>query len=869
MLQRTAAPSKRSAGGAGNRARALGRLASTSASTRSFVGEELENGAGADPAAFVHRFESLATPRSAPDPHVFRRPLGDPGQSLDRAAQARMGIRFGRDFSNVRIHDNHAANVSARSVDALAFTVGNHVVFADGGYAPGTPAGEALLAHELAHVIQQGGQNADLNGPLAIVPPTAPSEQAVRSTVPGMAPVGVARQVGTTTAIPSTLKPAELEAEYGRIRQWLMDHKGHADYGVQMDYFQALEAEVNKRASAAKAPPAAKPPLSAADLEIPRNASMGDIVERMRVIDAIRPSTVASGVYTTTFRGREIRLNDRQVSSVRAAARKNLDDAVAKAVSRSDSAVGRYKGQEQVNADFPIASRAAKAWAWVSTFGEYENPAESVYGQAGLVNFNAGAAKGLIAGNRFADAMPYIANADAASERTSKIVSAYINQLIEGGEQLVTGLTYTRNAAFITVGVLAVVVTGGAALGVSPGVVGTGVGGLTVAQTATALTVGAPIVARLGEAGVKLAYGDKVDWGKLALDTAVDIVLARFGGRLTAGIAGKLIGNPATASLARQFISQLVANSASHALTLSFRQSVDAIFERLRGNKNVTWEVFVNSLVANLTDPKGWFLVLVASGVQTAAQVKISSATGSKAGTPPVVKAEKPPTETGKAGTPPVVKAEKPPTTSKGPKGSYTGGGEGVRAGRKRASDPEVLVRRPGGAGGASGLGLSPSEQALVAESQRAAGRLGKPLSVKVKAATEEGTSKVQRSGSGAKGGGPELTQKVLKEGEAIGHKFAKNSSIDEGIPGQSAASHAEKLAALANPGRPLAVDKAMCPDCFAFFQRLAIGRGQTLVVNEPNTRWIFRPDGARVGVQGNHATVLRPDGTASSGPMP
>ena len=63
--------------------------------------------------------------------------------------------RFGHDFSQVRIHtDKHAAQ-SARSMGAEAYTAGNHIVFAEDGYAPSLVGGKRLLAHELAHVVQQ------------------------------------------------------------------------------------------------------------------------------------------------------------------------------------------------------------------------------------------------------------------------------------------------------------------------------------------------------------------------------------------------------------------------------------------------------------------------------------------------------------------------------------------------------------------------------------------------------------------------------------------------------------------------------------------------------------------------------------------
>ena len=68
-----------------------------------------------------------------------------------------MESAFGHDFSRVRIHaDDNASRLSA-NLDARAFTVGNDIAFASGALNSGGPASDALLAHELAHVVQQEG----------------------------------------------------------------------------------------------------------------------------------------------------------------------------------------------------------------------------------------------------------------------------------------------------------------------------------------------------------------------------------------------------------------------------------------------------------------------------------------------------------------------------------------------------------------------------------------------------------------------------------------------------------------------------------------------------------------------------------------
>lgn len=88
-------------------------------------------------------------------PPSVSRVLSRPGSMLDDATRSYMEQRFAFDFSGVRIHlDNQAAD-SARDVAANAYTVGSSVVFNRGKYQPDSAAGRKLLAHELAHVVQQ------------------------------------------------------------------------------------------------------------------------------------------------------------------------------------------------------------------------------------------------------------------------------------------------------------------------------------------------------------------------------------------------------------------------------------------------------------------------------------------------------------------------------------------------------------------------------------------------------------------------------------------------------------------------------------------------------------------------------------------
>ena len=81
--------------------------------------------------------------------------LNSSGQPLDSGTRAYMEPRFGHDFSKIRIHADAKAAESARAINALAYTLGQDVVFGQGQYAPGTSEGRMLLGHELTHVVQQ------------------------------------------------------------------------------------------------------------------------------------------------------------------------------------------------------------------------------------------------------------------------------------------------------------------------------------------------------------------------------------------------------------------------------------------------------------------------------------------------------------------------------------------------------------------------------------------------------------------------------------------------------------------------------------------------------------------------------------------
>ncbi|MGB9370104.1 MAG: DUF4157 domain-containing protein [Xanthobacteraceae bacterium] len=136
---------------------------------------------------------------------IAERSMNAPGQPLAPTIRADMESRFGHDFGGVRIHVGGDAVASAQAINAKAYTIGSNIAFARGQYAPEGPAGRTLLAHELAHVVQQsrGGPAPSLSSNSALEAEAAQAATAATHghgaiQVSGASGVGVAREENTS-----------------------------------------------------------------------------------------------------------------------------------------------------------------------------------------------------------------------------------------------------------------------------------------------------------------------------------------------------------------------------------------------------------------------------------------------------------------------------------------------------------------------------------------------------------------------------------------------------------------------------------------------------------------------------------------------
>jgi Domain of unknown function (DUF4157) len=158
-------------------------------------------------------------------PETVREVLRSPGQQIDLGTREFMNAQFGHDFSHVKVHTDSRAAESARSVNALAYTVGRDIVFGAGQYAPQANAGRELLAHELAHTVQQGGKAYQPGHDLALDEPAALEHQAC-----------------TTAAAVAVGKPVPTFQAHGAALMRLTPQAFRAQLGATQDQKSAMDA---------------------------------------------------------------------------------------------------------------------------------------------------------------------------------------------------------------------------------------------------------------------------------------------------------------------------------------------------------------------------------------------------------------------------------------------------------------------------------------------------------------------------------------------------------------------------------------------------------------------------------------------------
>jgi Domain of unknown function (DUF4157) len=191
---------------------------------------------GGEPGA-INRF-AAGRGTATPAPEIVRQVLSGGGHPIEPRARQFFESRFGRDLSAVRVHSDQQAAASARSIDALAYTVGSHIVLGSGRHTPETDGGRRLLAHELAHVALGHGTTAPDLALRQTVPPVpqqagAGGGQGPSSTRYVAHPSALADCVGILRRLYELVGPATLHAlrRYKTVAVGMVVERQHPEVG--------------------------------------------------------------------------------------------------------------------------------------------------------------------------------------------------------------------------------------------------------------------------------------------------------------------------------------------------------------------------------------------------------------------------------------------------------------------------------------------------------------------------------------------------------------------------------------------------------------------------------------------------------------
>jgi Domain of unknown function (DUF4157) len=181
----------------------------------------------------VQRRPAAPARSPAAAPPIVRSALRSAGQPLDGATRAFMEPRFGHSFAGVRVHADGESADSAASIGAKAYAVGQDVVFGAGAYRPTSAEGRRLIAHELAHVVQQSGAAPSISASLDVGPADAPEEREAERAAEAVLSGGAAgvERGGAAAVIARAPTEGTAGMHEDAARQWRREH-GLPESGV-------------------------------------------------------------------------------------------------------------------------------------------------------------------------------------------------------------------------------------------------------------------------------------------------------------------------------------------------------------------------------------------------------------------------------------------------------------------------------------------------------------------------------------------------------------------------------------------------------------------------------------------------------------
>jgi hypothetical protein len=399
----------------------------------------------------IQRHAAQATEGPVTAPASVDRVLAESGKPLGPALRRDMEQRFGYDFSRVRVHAGDVAEQSVREVNAVAYTVGHNIVFGTGRFQPTSHEGRRLIAHELTHVVQQSASEAMHVGQDHGAEDPFVSLQAPQEGTSGRQPVtvnGAARVYLARAPEPGAASGAvEGQGRTEKIKRAFTPRSGDADTAL---------------------------------------------MEVMEIIESIRPSESASGLYSLVRDGEVITITAAEYDKIRASAQKTLRDGLRKVRQKAEDARLQYGAQHEIDEDQWFVSGA------VRLFGGIHDPGEEIAQNLRFATVNADTAQVFIERGQLARAAMFFGQSERFAIIAKKASQAYVDNVISTAETTVTVLEVTAVTAAATVLVIGVIV----APELIPAVVNAARGAVP-AVTSAARAV--PLALRLGTAVVPAA----------------------------------------------------------------------------------------------------------------------------------------------------------------------------------------------------------------------------------------------------------------------------------------------------------------------------------------------------------------------------
>lgn len=600
-----------------------------------------------------HTSSSSNIKDGAPVPASVAQVLAEPGEPLDSATRDRMASSYTEELSAVRVHVSSAASRATTDVGAVAWTIGNHIAFASGSFRPGSPGGDRLIAHELAHVSQQrrmgvlqlersveewlqsppsvaGMQYTELvleadelqqwltrqtssssetdrieevlsqfrreiarRDAQAIIAGRAPT-RTPRSRTPA-APVVLPEhrpQILTRMGSVNYTNPAEMRTEYDLIMQWLTVPD------VPQPERRILESErmnltillQGERERVAGARQAERLTLALTPTQSGQGSELGNLAN---IIEGIAGDTGNSELFWIYDRGERIPISRVQRDSLHTTLLDQLEHARGLMVNRVDYYWGRYRSQLDVNDEFPVISAISGWLGGVSDPGaELARRRLVAIGQLEQLRAN-------IRTGHLREAGAMLAGLERDTQIIRAVSRAFYEGYIDGAETAVTVLEITRDVSFAVAASIGAVVAApfvaGAVAGA--GITGTAATGLTIAGTGTLVGTGSGLV-RGGSAalGVGVAGG------------SADEALAAFRSEGTRGFVDGFMagaGGSAARALAPVLLTRLGSQVAARVATQMIVNSGATVIDSLVNGASIEQAARAGLTAAILSIPGG------------------------------------------------------------------------------------------------------------------------------------------------------------------------------------------------------------------------------------------------------------------------